>query len=198
MDVKRMTFKRPLLSELTIETKELILENNKLDLELYEYCLQKFDKIKNGLKDSKIKFIKNKYNHVIPYAAGAFLFEFCMDNKKFIKQNFVYFKELTFFLLKKQNVRDGFVFTKTFNTSFINSINEKFPNSEFVTLIKNEFKKNDDPLEQTVLIANAVDYFFKSNKNSNQYYNPLQFDKEKIKVEGVEVEKSFFKRLFKK
>jgi hypothetical protein len=196
MDVKRMTFKRPDINQIPEDVKQLIIENNQLDVELYNHCLAKFNIIKESLKKPKIIFNKDKYAHVLPYAANTCFFEFSMDNKKFIKQNFHYFKELTFYLFKDLKIVDGYVFTKTWNTSFINAVNAKFPNSDFTNSISNEFKKNDDPLEQTFLIAKAVDDFFKLNKNVNQYYSPLQFDKEKITIESTNKQKGFFSKLF--
>ena len=65
----------------------------------------------------------------------VFFFEFCMDNKKFIKQNFEYFKSLTFFLINEKGIRDGRTFTQAWNESFLNTISTHFPNSDFEKII---------------------------------------------------------------
>ncbi|PIZ56115.1 MAG: hypothetical protein COY22_02185, partial [Candidatus Tagabacteria bacterium CG_4_10_14_0_2_um_filter_40_13] len=176
MEVKRMTFRRPQISDLAEDTKSLILKNNSLDLELYQFCLERFNSIKSGLKDSKITFIKDKYNHVIPYALNACLFEFCMNNKKFINQNLLFFKDLTFYLLKQKGIKDGLIFTKTWNETFLKAVDHHFPNSMFYQKLALVFNKDGDPLEEIEKIAKAVDDFFKENSsNSHSFYTSMQF-----------------------
>lgn len=200
--IKRMTFKRPDKEDVSEEIKKLILDNNKLDMELYNYCLDKFSKVKDDLKIKKIKFLKNKYNDVIPYVAKTCFFEFCMTNKKFIKQNFNYFKDLTFYLLKDKNIKDGFIFTQMWNETFVKSISYHFPNTAFSNMLENSFNVNSDPLDQTVGIAESLDKFFKENSlSSHKFYTPLTF--KKSLVVDVESNKltnnpSFFSKLFKK
>ena len=135
IEVKRMTFKRPQVDDLSEEVKDLILEKNQLDLKLYEYCLAKFNSISSEYDETKINFIKDKYNHVIPYSAKCCFFEFCMENKRFIKQNFNYFKSLTFYLLNTKKIRDGKEYTTTWNETFLNSIEDQFPNSDFSKIL---------------------------------------------------------------
>lgn len=201
MEVKRMTFKRPQISDLSSEIKELILDSNKLDLELYQFCLEKFNSIKLGLKDSKIIFNKDKYAHVIPYVSNMCMFEFCMGNKKFIKQNFTFFKDLTFYLLGQKGIKDGLIFTKTWNETFINAISQHFPESIFLQKLKSEYILDGDPLEETYKIAKSVDDFFKENQlNSHSFYTPMQFTESLV----VEIKlpktgkKGFLSQLFKK
>jgi hypothetical protein len=199
IDVKRITLKRPGIQEISEETKRLIIEHNSLDLELYNYCLDRFNLIKNELKVKNIKFIKDKYNHVIPYVTKTCFFEFCMENKKFIKQNFLFFKSLTFFLLEDLNIKDGLVYTETWNRSFLLAINNEFSGSLFVQKINQEIDNINDPLQQTIAIAKAIDDFFIENTlDSNKYYKPLFFNKELIIVESSNKQKGIIRRLFGK
>ncbi|MBI2279640.1 MAG: sulfotransferase family 2 domain-containing protein [Bacteroidetes bacterium] len=201
MEVKRITFKRPSISELNEETKELILEHNKLDIELYQFSLEKFNALKNGLKDPKISFTKDKYTHIVPYVAKTCLFEFCMDNKKFIKQNFEFFKNLTFFLLKKKQIKDGKLFTNIWNQTFINSISNYFPETEFYRKITIDSFNTEDPLEDTIKIAHNLDLFFKENPhNSHVYYTPMQFTESLVvEIKPTNSHKTgFFSQFFKK
>ncbi|MFT6246471.1 MAG: hypothetical protein ACJAXI_003251, partial [Crocinitomicaceae bacterium] len=99
--IKRMTLRRPKVSE---ELKKLIEECNSLDMELYNYCLKRFD-TSNKAKE-KFAFHGDRYDHIIAYASGACLYEFCLEDKSFIKQNFLFFKDLTFYLINDQKIVD--------------------------------------------------------------------------------------------
>jgi len=195
IEVKRMTFKRPQVDELSNEIKNLIKENNQLDLALYEHCLTKFKSLHENLPDIKVNFHKDKYNHVIPYCAKWCFFEFCMENKKFIKQNFEYFKSLTFYLINNKGIRDGKEYTNSWNQTFLQTIGDQFPNTDFYNCIHSVYNKEEDPLEETIKIAKALDDFFTANKNnSTAFYKPLKF-KEELVVHKIK--KGFFRSLFK-
>jgi len=183
IEVKRMTFKRPKPSEISNEIRELIIENNQLDVQLYNYAVKKFNELNPELIKTNISFTKDKYNHVIPYCIKWCFFEFCMDNKKFIKQNFEYFKSLTFFLINEKGIRDGKTYTQAWNESFINTISTHFPNSDFEKSLISAFNISNEPLEQTNEIAKALDLFFNENKNkANNFYKPLVFKAEQVKT----------------
>ncbi|MGB0807128.1 MAG: sulfotransferase family 2 domain-containing protein [Salibacteraceae bacterium] len=196
IEVKRVTFKRPNISEVTDEVRNLIIKNNALDLELYNYCLEKFNSINKKTKPLSIKFIKDKYNHVIPYCAKRNLFEFCINNKKFLKSHFQFFKELNFFLLDEKKIRNGKDFTFIWNMTFLKAIDRAFPNSELHEVLVNSvlIQNNEDPLEDTFKIGEALDNFFEQEKNKAlKYYSPFPFTKDLV----VEVpQKSFLNKLF--
>lgn len=201
IEVKRITFNRPKINEIDNSTKELILENNKLDFELYNYCLNRFNQKTISLNKPEINLIKNRYNHILPYTANACLFGFCMENKKFIKQNFEFFKNLTFFLLKKKQIKDGKLFTNIWNQTFINSISNYFPETEFYRKITIDSFNTEDPLEDTIKIAHNLDLFFKENPhNSHVYYTPMQFTESLVvEIKPTNIHKiGFFSQLFKK
>ena len=194
IEVKRMTFKRPKPDEITNEIRDLIIENNQLDIQLYNYALKKFNELNPELIKTNISFTKDKYNHVIPYCAKWCFFEFCMENKKFIKQNLGYFKSLTFFLINEKGIRDGRIFTQAWNESFLCTISTHFPNSNFEKSLITAFNSSNEPLEQTNEIAKALDLFFKEHKNKvNNFYKPLVFSSNQVKTPD---KKGFLSRLF--
>ncbi len=199
IEAKRVTFKRPKVNDLPKEIYDKIIENNALDLELYNYCLNKFENIKNKFSNSKIQFQIDKYNHVIPYAHSTCLFEYFMDNKHFIRQNFDFFKRLTFYLLKDKQVRDGRVFTIAWNEVFVETINRSFPNSSFSSVINKSYDKSIDPLDASGNIADALDAFFQENgSKAKKYYKPMLFDPSLVVIPEQKVKTSFFGRFFKK
>ena len=198
IEAKRVTFKRPKADEISPEIKEKIKETNALDFELYDYCLEKFLTAKKSLPKSKITFDIDKYNHVIPYVSMTCLFEYFMDNKHFIRQNFQFFKDATFFLLKNKKITDGKQFTQIWNQVFIDSIKNQFPESPFYHALSNAYSIEDDPLDSTGNIANALDLFFKDNpKEGKKYYRALKFNP-MIIIEPKVEKKSFFNKLFGK
>ena len=65
IDIKRITLNRPTVADISEETKLLILKNNALDLNLYQYALDIFNsKIKN-ISNKKVQFKGNKYDYVL-------------------------------------------------------------------------------------------------------------------------------------
>ena len=202
IEVKRITFNRPKVDELTDELKSLILENNQLDLKLYEYCLKKFENIKQNIKEPVIQFKKDKYSHVIPYAITMCLFEFCMENKKFINKNKPFFGKLTNFMITQLKITDGLVFTKTWNETFLNAISYYYPDSSLYKLLKENYNPENDALDETAKMALLLDEFFENNSLiTHEYYKPMEFKGFLIiKQDSVAVEekkKSFFSKLFK-
>ena len=202
IDIKRMTFNRPKVDDLSDEIKDLILENNQLDLKLYEYCLNKFNDLKKDTKQASIEFKKDKYGHIIPYAVSMCLFEFCMDNKKFIEKNKLFFKQLTSFMVADLKITDGLVFTKTWNETFLNAISYHYPDSPLLNALKENYIAENDALEETSKMAKVLDEFFVNNSLiTHQYYKPMDFKGFLvIKQEVKKKEKStgFFSKLFKK
>lgn len=201
IEIKRMTFKRPKVDELSEETKALILENNQLDLKLYEYCLNKFENVKKNTKESSILFKKDKYTHVIPYAVSMCLFEFCMTNKKFIKQNLTFFKQLTSFMLVQKKIEDGLIFTKTWNESFLNAVSYYYPDSPLYDALKVNYNPENDALDETYKLAMVLDEFFKnSSLITHKYYKPMEFKGFLVITSDLKEDKKkgFFSQLFKK
>ncbi|MFZ4463976.1 MAG: sulfotransferase family 2 domain-containing protein [Bacteroidales bacterium] len=193
IEVKRMTFIRPQVSEISDRIRNMILETNSLDVELYQRCLEKFRIINSKTIAPKFQFSKDKYNHVIPYVNKWCFFEFCMENKKYIRANFDYFKELTFYLLKDRNIKEGRLFAESWNKSFVRSVESQFMATDFSNAILSAVDDKLEPLEQTARLANALDHFFEVNKKTaNEFYLPMKFNKDQIVVTKT----GFFNRLF--
>lgn len=193
IEVKRMTFIRPKVSEISDRVRNMILETNSLDVELYQHCLEKFRLINSKTIVPKIQFSKDKYNHVIPYVNKFCFFEFCMENKKFIRVNYEYFKELTFYLLKDKNINDGRLFAESWNQSFIRSVESQFMASDLSFAILSAVNKNLDPLEQTAKLASVLDDFFEENKKTaNEFYQPMKFNTNQVVVPKTGLFKRFF------
>jgi hypothetical protein len=202
IDIKRTTFIRPNIDDVNDSIKELILEKNKLDLELYNYCKKRFLDKTQSISVPNINLVRNRYNDVLPYALNACLFGFCLENKKFLSQNFDFFKTLTFNLLKTKQIKDGKLFTNIWNQTFLNAVSIHFPESEFYQKIKLDGCFNyDDPLEDTIKIAKKIDVFFAENSlNSNKYYSPMKFTNSIIKedINIPQKKQSFFSKIFNK
>ena len=198
IEAKRVTFSRPKANEISAGVRKRIEETNALDMELYDFCLERFKQIQKNLPKSKISFEIDKYNHVIPYVSMTCLFEYFMDNKTYIKQNFRFFKDLTFFLLKNKKIKDGKRFTIIWNQVFVETIKYKFPNSPFYETLQAAFEQEEDPLNTTGNIAKALDDFFKSDpQKKKKYYQELTFTPQII-IEPKLEKKGFFKSLFSK
>jgi len=198
VEVKRMTFIRPKIEDISDEVKNNILKYNSLDLELYNFCLERFNKEEPSLPSKKIRFDVNKYNHVLPYMNNFPFIGFCLKNQNFINQNIEFFKQLSRFLIDTKKIRDGFYLTKVWNATFINSIKIFFPDSEFYYRILNAYNNEKEPLKQTHEIANAIDIYLKENKKtSSKYYKPMKFNELLIILPQKE-SKNIFKRLFGK
>ncbi len=203
LEVKRVTLKRPKSDDLSQEMKEYILKTNHLDLELYNFCLQRFNEIRAGIKKPKFEFVGDKYDHIIPFCHNQCLFVFCLNNKKYLKQNMPFFKGLNFHLLNMFQIKDGKLFTKLWNDTFIKAVNHHFPDSEFSDALNGVYHRDQEPLEVLVNIASAIDdYFQQGGSSKNKYYTPMTFDASLISNPNEFKEKKsatgFFKKLFKK
>tara|TARA_B110000285_G_C15013189_1_gene557579 strand:- start:791 stop:1156 length:366 start_codon:yes stop_codon:yes gene_type:complete len=121
-----------------------------------------------------------------------------MNNKAYIKHNFQFFKDLTFFLLKNKGIKDGKRFAIIWNQVFVETIKYKFPNSPFYEVLQAALDQEDDPLNTTGNIAKALDDFFSSDpKRTKKYYQALTFTPQII-IEPKLEKKGFFKNLFSK
>jgi hypothetical protein len=186
MEAKRMTFSRPKAEELSEDLRDLILEKNNLDLELYKHCLEKFSLKMNELGKSRITFIKDRYLHVAPYMERYCLFEFCLENKQYLRQNFNFFRDLSNMLIQKERITDGRQLVQIWNASFLNAVSHHFPGSEFYLTLSKDFSHGRDPLEQLQLTAAAIDQFFSDHAvERDKYYRPMKFDKGLVVVPRV-------------
>lgn len=176
IEKKRVTLRRPKLDETPEDIKELILECNALDMKLYQHCLARF-KIMGKNSRGNFTFHGDKYDHVIAYAARACFFEFCMNNKTFIKQNFFFFRDLTFYMLNEKNIRDGRQFTIIWNKAFLGVFNKHFPNSKLAIELNSLDAMPEDPLEHSYNIGHTIDEFFSNNFAKSGRYKGMVLDK---------------------
>ncbi|MBL4651377.1 MAG: sulfotransferase family 2 domain-containing protein [Flavobacteriales bacterium] len=199
LPAKRMTFNRPSIKDLSDSTKQEILELNNLDKELYDYCLTNFESIKPSYDSYKINFKLSKYDHIYPYMSKTCLFEFCLENKHYIKQNFLFFKDLTFHLIKDLAINDGERLVTMWNNTIIKSIEQSFPDSDFHFEVKKAHAESvDNPLNQLINMAEAINNYFKQNqKNGKKFYKAMKLDK-KLITEPIVQKASFLSRLFGK
>lgn len=200
--VKRITFKRPSKEEIPEKMKELILKNNALDYALYEKCLAHFEE--QAPQQTKFSFKKDKYDHIIPYAIGICLFEYCLENKKFIKSHFEFFKGMTFHYLKEKNLRNGRLFVQLWNQSFVEAFHRQFPETDLAKALDSIYTKDLEPLKKLEAIATTIDQEIKKDSFAAQkYFQPLSFESNRLaKVpelkEAKEEKKGFWKKLFGK
>lgn len=176
IDIKRVTLRRPKVDELSKEIQDLIMESNQLDMKLYAFCLDRF-LTKKGNTEGNFTFQGDKYDHVIAYAARACFYEFCLNNKMFIRQNFIFFRDLTFYLLNVKKVDDGREFARLWNNAFIATFSKHFPSSK-LTVQLNELEPNDeDPLEHAFEIGQTVDEYLRANFSKSGRYKGMMLNK---------------------
>lgn len=192
--IKRMTIRRPKIENLSEELIQLIEKNNALDLELYNHCLYKFQQ-ESGLKSNKHRFNGNRYDHVLAFAARACLYELVLSDKNFIKQNFNFFKSLTFYLLNDLKIRDGKKLITLWNQTFINTLNTDFPNSRLVHEL--EFKNEINPIDHAYKIGQSIDLFFKSNPKEKSLYRNMKFDKALVPQIKSVSKRNWIQKIFK-
>ena len=184
LEVKRMTLKRPKVDELSEDLKALIIAHNPLDMALYTHALARFEAILPTLPEADLTFHADRYNHVVPYCAKWCFFDFCMRDKRYIAQNFPFFKGLTFYLLNQLKIRDGRVFTRTWNRSFLNAVKQHFPETKFNRVLQRAYDDAGDPLTQLEAIAAALDAFMVKRKvKAKRFYTPMVF-KPQLVVRG--------------
>ena len=197
IEVKRMTLRRPKISEVTEEIKLLIEECNSLDMELYNYCLERFNQSAEGVKGN-FSFHGDRYDHVIAYAARACLYEFCLENKNFIKQNFSFFKDLTFYLLKDLKIKDGRALTSIWNQTFLDTFDKHFTKSELSVKLREPSVFNDDPLEHAHRIGQTIDSFFTENNTEKGNYRGMELDETLVQPLASIKKRGILKKLFGK
>jgi hypothetical protein len=200
--VKRITFKRPKKEDLSQELQELILKNNALDYALYQKYEALF--IEKAPQQSKFSFNKDKYAHVIPYAMGICLFEYCMENKKFIKSHFEFFKGMTFHYLKEKRITNGKLFVQLWNRSFVDAFSLKFTDLPLATKLQEIQSQELDPLKKLEQIAATIDKTIQEDSfAAQQYFQPIPFQATllapvpEVKKEAAP-KKGFWKKLFGK
>lgn len=196
IEVKRMTFVRPKVQEIEPEIKALIEKHNALDIALYNYCLAKFQKEASNVSSGQIDFVSDKINHIIPYAQKFCFYEFCMENKGFIKAHFEFFRRLNLFLLNGLRLKKGEDFAQLWNRAFIAALQHHFPDSGLVKRVEDAYSLEKDSLQATADVAKAVDtYLAEDAVEAKKLMVPMQFQESFVPfLKG----KGLFKRIFGK
>lgn len=182
IDVKRITLNRPKLDEISNDIKKLIIERNALDVELYNTCLEEFQKNTISKKKTNISFNGDRYDYVLKFTERFNLLEIEMKNLEFIHNNKVFFDSLNMFL--HQKVNDGKTYVSTWNKTLMNAFirndaNSKF-SKQFEKLLNDE---NIEPIEKTIAIAKIIDKNIKPNtKQALKYKGILTFNPSEIVV----------------
>jgi hypothetical protein len=179
LEIKRATLKRPKISEVSKEIIEMIEEYNSLDMELYRFCEKRFNELSQNIKGT-YSFKGDRYDHLVAFAARACLFEFCMTDKAFIKQNLPYFRDLTMYLLNDLKIRDGRVLCRTWNSSFLHAFFEHFPTHELTGELREMADFGDEPIEKTYFIGNTINTYFKENFSKCYRFKNMKFSKEQV------------------
>jgi len=177
IEVKRITLNRPKIEDVSDEIKQLVIEHNKLDFELYNTFRKKFEDLE--INESNIDFNSNKYNYIIKYTERFNLLEIGLKNKSFINKNKDYFNELNLFLHKTLNIKDGEIYVASWNASFINCIQYTYPNSN---IAKKLLEINiDNHLEKTEEICTILNIIL-NGKEGKQYIKKLVFDANQVSI----------------
>ena len=176
IDIKRITLNRPSVAEISEETKTLILKNNTLDLELYEYAFALFNEKTKDISKKNILFKGNKYDYVLKFTQRFNLLETTLSNLDFIKTNPLFFEKLNNHLHHNLRVKDGKTYVSLWNRAFIHALENGCSNTPLYNdIITNATQ--EDPLEQNILIGNCINRSFKPiPKHINQFKNKLSLD----------------------
>jgi hypothetical protein len=188
IETKRVTLNRPHLQEVTQDVKDLILENNQIDLELYNFC---FDILQQHKPKSAKSFqIKNdKYGYVMKYTERFQLFDLYKTNSRFFSSNIEFFKDLNLAIKSHTDFSDGKKYVNSWNKSLIYFL--KYSDDSFPINWEEEQAKNIEPLDLTKKIVHSIEKLKINIK--------LTFDYSKLAiVETKEEKKSFWGRLFGK
>lgn len=183
IDVKRITLNRPKLDEVSNEIRELIIRKNKLDFDLYHFCLETFKENTQNLELKNIEFKKNKYDYVIKYTERFCLLGLEIQSKDFIQTHIRFFEDLNVHLHKKLKIKDGKTYTKLWNEALVQALKKHFPETVLSQEIDSIIEENSDPLDQTKAIAKAIDMVLltKDKKNRKKYNTTFSFDEKTVK-----------------
>jgi len=195
IEVKRITLNRPKFQEISEEIKNLIIENNKLDFELYNNQKIQFENL--NISPKNISFNSSKYNYIIKYTERFNLLEIGLNNKNFILRNKVYFDNLNNYLHKTLRIKDGESYVASWNASFLNYIFKNFPNSNLANKLSQI--KIEHHLEKTMEICNVLNITLQSWEGS-KYKKKYVFNSDDViflKKNKFNLIKFFKKSLFK-
>ena len=180
IDIKRITLNRPTVADISEKTKLLILENNALDLDLYQYALDIFNNQTKKITNKKILFRGDKYNYVMKFTQRFNILETTLGNLDFIKINSQFFVDLNTHLHHTLKIKKGKDYLELWNDAFVSALKE---NCNGTPLLKNiiDHALHEDPLERNIQIGNCINRCFKNTpKNLKLYKNKLRLNTKNI------------------
>lgn len=192
IEVKRITLNRPKLAEVSQEVKDLIVEKNQLDLELYNYCKQKFDE--QNIKSAAVTIEKDRYSYVMKYTERFALFELFMREKSFISNNQEFFRHLSVYLHQHIDFTEGRRYVLSWNKNVLNALkaaSPDFPIQQFESSIEDE-----DPLLKTEALSKFLLKKMKTDRAFSRTKLKFEYDKMELFDPIVKKKGSFFSRLF--
>lgn len=198
INVKRVTLNRPTIEEVAQETKELIVESNPLDLELYNFCKAKLDQ--SNIKSKNYKISKDRYAYIMKYTERFNLFVLFIPKSEFLQRNAAYFKDLNFFLHQKVAFTQGKKYVTLFNRILTHDLAKLVPalKSELDAIAPTE--ETDDPLKNTETLGKFISKYSvvkKASFNSLMKFNLSSYPQELLHLEEA-AKPSFLSRLFGK
>lgn len=197
IDVKRVTLNRPRIDEVDNETKQLILDNNTLDLELYEYYKSKLNQ--ENIKSKSYSISKDRYGYIMKYTERFSLFQLFIPKSEFLLKNANYLNDLNFFLHQKVNFKEGKKYATIYNRIICQDLKERVPKLSVELDSLDEQAHADDPLAITEAISKLITKHWVSEKSA--FKSPFKFDVTNYPQEVFLFEqkkKSFLSRLFGK
>jgi len=182
---KRITLKRPKSESIGKDLVAEILKNNELDLKLYNYALNKFDKVLLT-KKQKIKFKGTKYDYAMVYSNRFSLFETTLKGEEFVLVNKTFFKDLSLYL-HTLNIKDAKHFFDVYINTTWKTLKKTYSKLDFSEL--DSQLKNIEPLQKIELMSNFI------SKNKKQFKKALKFDKNQVNYVR---KNNFINRIIKK
>lgn len=156
---KRVTIKRPRVDEISNQLKAKILQRNSLDMALYEFALERFEK-EVVLANRNFQINDNRYEFVLSYTKNHFLLDLFIKDHLFIARNKDYFNHLRNYLHDLQ-IESGEKYLELWKEAFIKALKSTQLNRELDLFLKNsETMQALDFLEKFSLIiqrTNASD-----------------------------------------
>ena len=153
IDIKRATINRPNVKQIPSNVLQKILENNQLDLQLYQHCKAKLIERTQKLAINKIKYQGGKLDFVIPYTMWNCILDIELNNRTFIEENKKFFVTLNTYLHK--TVGTGKEYAKNWLKLFKKSVAIYFKDTKFGKQIK-QIKKLS-PIDEIIAVAKVID-----------------------------------------
>ena len=166
--IKRATINRPPVQALDKQTIANILENNALDLKLYQHFNDKLLTKAAEIDRKKYRHIGDRFDHILPYTMRFCILEIALKNKAFIESNKKFLITLNIYLHK--TVRNGKEYAKKWVKLFKQHIQHFYSDTAFAQQIKKVKRAN--AIEDIKAIAEIIDQHIARPINSVNLLTP--------------------------